>query len=130
METDNIYRRFFKPVLIQNGWGWIARKLLQQMVLVSSFLIFLNLPQVARGVPPFEYWANPAPSGIWHSDFWALDAGGPVGGIDPGLNSWNDGNSAIFLPPARVRLAILPSRWIRLRSCKISPIRAATAEAL
>jgi outer membrane autotransporter protein len=89
MDRADFYREFFGCASIKNGWGLIRKRVVWQLVLISSFLI-LGLPQVARGIPPFEYWNNPAPSGTWHGGPWAFMPDGSFSG------AWNDFNSAIF----------------------------------
>jgi hypothetical protein len=89
MDRISFYKRSSKPVWIKNVWSLIRKRLVWQLVLVSSFLIF-GLPQVVRGEPPVQYWANPAPSGTWHSNFWSFDSDGSS------PSSWAAFNSAIF----------------------------------
>jgi outer membrane autotransporter protein len=71
-------------------WNLICENMAKKLVVVSFFSIF-GLPQVAHGVSPTEYWANPAPSGSWHTIQWSNFSDGTGG-----LVAWTEGNSAVF----------------------------------
>jgi autotransporter-associated beta strand protein len=85
MDKTDFYKGFAGCLLVKNGWGLIRKR----PVLAFSFSIFC-LPLMAHG-DDHQYWANPAPSGTWHTTSWAFNSDGS-GGLFP----WTDGQTAVF----------------------------------